>query len=181
MDNHSAYILGVDLKPPPPNIRIQWLPANSTSVYQPLDQGIRYIVASYKRGADPATQSQQELEELYQQVQHAGRIQDAMSLENFLNPIDEDHKPTQSDFNVANAIATYSQQLVEDESDDEGPPIQIPTPAQAEQALELLLLYQEHTDSTTPQQIRALQQLYTEAKAQKSKQFVQGTLDSWIT
>lgn len=39
MDNFPAHIEGANLAPPP-NIRIQWLPANSTSLYQPLDQGI---------------------------------------------------------------------------------------------------------------------------------------------
>ena len=40
MDNFSAHIAGVEMAPPPLNIRIQWLPPNATSLYQPLDQGI---------------------------------------------------------------------------------------------------------------------------------------------
>ena len=45
MDNFSAHYSGVELCPPPPNIRICWLPANSTSCFQPLDQG---IIQSFK-------------------------------------------------------------------------------------------------------------------------------------
>ena len=40
MDNLKAHITGVEMAPPPPNVRIQWLPPNATSLYQPLDQGI---------------------------------------------------------------------------------------------------------------------------------------------
>jgi DDE superfamily endonuclease len=40
MDNFSAHIAGVEIAAPPPNMRIQWLPPNATSLYQPLDQGI---------------------------------------------------------------------------------------------------------------------------------------------
>jgi DDE superfamily endonuclease len=40
MDNFSAHASAIELYPPPSNIRICWLPANTTSIYQPLDQGI---------------------------------------------------------------------------------------------------------------------------------------------
>ena len=49
LDNFQAHIQGVELAPPPSNIRIQWLPANSTSLYQPLDQGIIYNLKAYYR------------------------------------------------------------------------------------------------------------------------------------
>ena len=40
MDNFSAHATGAQLSPPPPNVWIWWLPPNSTSLFQPLDQSI---------------------------------------------------------------------------------------------------------------------------------------------
>ena len=66
MDNFPAHLSGLELAPPPPNIRICWLPKNSTSQYQPLDQGIiqnlktyyrkqwlRYMLYYYENNQDP--------------------------------------------------------------------------------------------------------------------------------
>lgn len=66
MDNFAAHLAGLELAPPPPNIRICWLPKNSTSQYQPLDQGIiqnlkiyyrrqwlRFILHHYECNQDP--------------------------------------------------------------------------------------------------------------------------------
>jgi hypothetical protein len=50
MDNFGPHLCGVRILPPPPNIRILWFPANSTSLYQPLDQAIiASVKAGYKR------------------------------------------------------------------------------------------------------------------------------------
>lgn len=40
INNLSAHVEGAKLALPPSNVRIHCLPANSTSIYQPLDQGI---------------------------------------------------------------------------------------------------------------------------------------------
>ena len=66
MDNFAAHLAGLELASPPPNVRICWLPKNSTSQYQPLDQEIiqnfkidyrkqwlRYIRHHYEHNQDP--------------------------------------------------------------------------------------------------------------------------------
>ena len=66
MDNFSAHYSAVELYPPPSNIKICWLPAKSTSRYQPLDQGIiqnckvfyrrywlRFALQAIEEGIDP--------------------------------------------------------------------------------------------------------------------------------
>jgi hypothetical protein len=50
MDNLPAHGTALELYPPPPNIRFCWLPVNSTSRFQPLDQGIiQSFKAHYRR------------------------------------------------------------------------------------------------------------------------------------
>ena len=65
-NNFSAHYSAVELYPPPSNIKIFWLPANSTSQYQSFDQGIiqnckvfcrRYwlgfVLQAIEEGTDP--------------------------------------------------------------------------------------------------------------------------------
>ena len=40
LDNFSVHLYTLEDAPPPPNIRVLFFPANATSIYQPLDQGI---------------------------------------------------------------------------------------------------------------------------------------------
>ena len=66
LDNCSAHTVAVAKAPPPPRIQILFFPANATSVYQPLDQGIiqnlkhyyrkkwmYWMIAILDRGLDP--------------------------------------------------------------------------------------------------------------------------------
>jgi hypothetical protein len=68
MDNASPHLAGIKQAPPPPHIQVVFFPANSTSIYQPLDQGIiqnlkhqyrkkwiRWMIAILDRGLDPRT------------------------------------------------------------------------------------------------------------------------------
>jgi len=49
MDNFSAHIAALESNPPPLNIQISWLPKNSISRFQPLDQGIIQSFKSHYR------------------------------------------------------------------------------------------------------------------------------------
>ena len=66
LDNASPHVAGLKSTPPPGHIRVAFFPANATSVYQPLDQGIiqnlkhhyrkkwiRWMIAFLDRGLDP--------------------------------------------------------------------------------------------------------------------------------
>jgi hypothetical protein len=66
LDNASPHVAGLKKSPPPRHIRVVFFPANATSIYQPLDQGIiqnlkhhyrkkwmRWMIAILDRGLDP--------------------------------------------------------------------------------------------------------------------------------
>ena len=242
MDNFKPHICAIDLQPPPLNIRIQWLPANSTSLYQPLDQGIinatktyykrywlQYMIEQYEQRNDPNTTvtifqalkwlniawyhdltnttiyrcfrkaKLQPVQEpinlpteplpdhtiLYNQVQEAGRIQDAMSLHNFLNPDDEDMEVTEgteiseSD-RLEEIIAHHTGQSQEEIEEEEETTQAVPSSTEAKQAIELLLQYQEYQTDTSHDDIRHLISLSRRIQASITANLQQGTLDQWI-
>jgi hypothetical protein len=54
MDNFSGHELGVQLVGQSlTNVRVEWLPPNTTSHWQPMDQGIAYMLRQYEAGKDP--------------------------------------------------------------------------------------------------------------------------------
>lgn len=165
MDNFPAHLGDVGLAPPPANIRVQWLPSNSTSIYQPLDQGIlqnmkvcyqrrwlHYMIEQYEKQLDPLStitlndavhwilyawkhemtnttiyncfwkstviqpqlpnlpsEPTPDLSTLYSEVQRTGHIHEAMSLENFLNPVEENIADMKEPIDLDSIIALHTQ------------------------------------------------------------------------
>lgn len=49
IDNFSPHYSAIKIATPPPHIRISWLSANSTSLFEPLDRGIIQSFKAYYR------------------------------------------------------------------------------------------------------------------------------------
>lgn len=123
-----------------------------------------------------------ELQQLYELVLQVGGIRGPINLESFLNATSEADDPAESDgFDLAAAIARYSQVPGAAEESEDGAPVRIPTAAEAELAAEKLLLFALHQRHTTFDQIRAIRQLKELARVQKMEQARQYTLDNWLT
>lgn len=242
MDNLSAHKAGVEIAPPPSNIRIQWLPKNSTSRYQPLDQGIiqnlkshykrrwlQFMVQNYEAGNNPLVlmslfnavrwisqswddvtastiyrcfrkakiQPYQEpidlpadpavdINTVYERVRTLGQIQEMMSLQQFLNPIDENLQPqgTEMETDLDDIIARHATIQVEDEREEDEAEIEvqiaIPSTHDALQAVQLLQRYQECQEFSTQQDIQQLRRIEREIQAFAASKQQQGHLDSWI-
>jgi len=208
MDNFSAHIAAIKLSPPPANIRIQWLPANSTSITQPLNQGIinsfkahykrrwlRYMIDAFKQNLNPfylmnlyhalrwvgqawpdisdttiyrcfrkakvldqdliqlPAEPQVEIEALFRQVQISGKIQEIMSIQNFLNPANEDilllELADPGVIEIKDIIAKYinmTEEAIENNKDNKDKVIKTPilSDSKALQALRILKRYQEY-------------------------------------
>lgn len=245
MDNLRAHLAGVEMAPPPPNIRIQWLPANATSLYQPLDQGIinnlkhhykkrwlQYMIQQYEQQINPLqsmnlyftvrwiTQAwsydvsnetiyccfrkakilpQQQpitlpsaplpdLSSLYRTVQSVGNMQNAMSLEEFLNPEDENpvvQEQGPQDVDLEDLIQQHTGQVIEGEEaaaeDEQAIEIEVPSGSEALKAVELLQRYKEHQEAATAGEIQQLVQLERSIRLEISNNQQQLTLESWFT
>jgi len=242
MDNFNAHISGIRDTPPPANIRIIWLPANSTSQFQPLDQGViqnlkvyyrkqwlEFIVNQIEHEIDPydsvtvlnairwciyawvhyvsnsviyscflkstiierriehlPAEPEPDLSSLYYKAQQATKIQNAMSLSNFLNPIDENVVPI--DIQLDSVQQIIEQHITQDEEDtmeaaleDVNPlPVIVPTKKEALSAVQTLLKYQVRQEETTVDDIRRLERLEQVIWQSEIDSQQQSTLDEWI-
>jgi hypothetical protein len=244
MDNFSAHIVALESTPPPDNIRIIWLPPNSTSRYQALDQGIiatlkafyrrqwlQFMLQEYEADRDPIKSAnlhlsirwllrswnndlqnstiyncfrkstilqrpiqlplppQPNVDQLYQQVQQAGFIHDAMGISNFLNPIEEDILKDEEDVGGDGLIADLMAQYIPDsepqDDDEENEQMQpVYTIPAALQAIQVLIEFTESGSGSsgedTTQFLRSLERYERYLQFQYQSQQVQGTLDRWI-
>lgn len=244
MDNFSAHIAGLELSPPPQNIRIIWLPPNATSRYQALDQGIistfkayyrrqwlQFMLEEYELDRNPiktmnihlairwllrswnldiqnttiyncfrkSTILQRpiqlplppppKIDHLYQQVQQAGFIHDAMEISNFLNPIEEDIQDNDNDLSgdgiLSDLMAQYIPDSVAQDDDDDDAQIMQPvlTTQAALQAIKSLIEFIESGNSginEAPLFLRSFERFERHLQLQFQTEQVQGTLDRWI-
>jgi hypothetical protein len=238
MDNFSAHLIGLQLQPPPLNITVQLLPKNSTSLYQPLDQGIiknfksyyrkqwlqfsiehynqslnpfdymtllstlRWVAVSWlvniknstiincyikstcipKRwqAQDTGADEGDSIEQLYQAATQTGHIRDAMAIENFLNPIDEDIEEDEEATSLQDIITNHlGTSTLEVEEDDTLPP-PAPTTLQALQAVRTLLHYQEYQDGVGYNDISYMRELERSLAAQSIRNMRQSTISEWL-
>jgi len=245
MDNFKAHIAAIQLAPPPPNIRIIWLPPNGTSLFQALDQGIiaslkaqyrrqwlQYMLQAYESHLDPIksmnihlclrwlirswnhdvtnttiyncfrkstiiqhpiqlpAQPLPDLNTLYQQVQQAGFIHDAMDISNFLNPVEESIQEAENDIAgdalLEELMADYmpDSEAQNDDYEDEQPMQPVLTPQAALQAIQTLIDYTESGNSgisEAPSTLRSLERVERQIQLHMSNQKSRSTLDSWVT
>jgi hypothetical protein len=241
MDNFPAHGYGlVEIAPAPANIRIQRLPANATSQFQPLDQGIiknvksyyrkqwlSYMLTAYENLQNPINTDtilhairwsirawnhdvssttinncfrkstlmekpiqlpniSPNISNLFMQVTAAGSIQDAMSIENFLNPPDESTIPDDNtltsnellDEIIANHIGDSIEPIEEEE--DGGIIMPIPTTSEALQAIKLLISYSESQANLVTSPIQGFERFECDLERNISEQANQRTLDSYF-
>jgi hypothetical protein len=243
MDNFPAHIAAVESTPPPPNIRITWLPPNATSRFQALDQGIiaamkayyrrqwlQFMLECFENDCDPfksmnihlalrwlirswnqdvtnttifncfrkssillrpqqlPTHPIPVVTDLYNRVQQAGQIHDAMDISNFLNPAEESiqdiDERLDEDETLQEVMAQYLQtpEAQDDDSSDELP---VPTTQAALKAIQVLIEYSESINSSseaaTTEFLRSLERKQRQLEAKQANDAIQSTLDIWIT
>ena len=235
MDNLKAHAAAVTAMPPPTNVRIEYLPANATSVYQPLDQGIirsfkshykklwlQYIMDCFTYGGDPfktvtvldalrwsrqaweneianeviqncfrkstvfhqIDQQPQplptELRSLYIAIcnRTSEDITLAMDLSNFIEPLDENEPPEQTEVDLDSIISDFTQSdIIEEEEQQQPPPPPPPTTSEARDAADTLIRYFLGQEDSCIEQIRTIERVERYLKAVPRRQI---NLDSWI-
>ena len=124
-----------------------------------------------------------DLSTLYTEAQHVGQIREAMSLQNFLNPPNEDmvDMPDNDDLNelISFHLSQNTEPEIEPELEDM-PPVQPPSLKQALDSLRTVLLYEEFQEDAQQSDIQYLERLEHHLVYQEVAQRTQTTLDGWL-
>ncbi|KAF1952786.1 hypothetical protein CC80DRAFT_596382 [Byssothecium circinans] len=156
------------MAPPPLNVRIKFLPKNSTSQYQPLDQG------------EP--EPPHDLSELLREAQAvAGISEDARDLQSFMAPEDEDEEPEQQvDLQEIMDYYTGKQdvKVIEEEDDEPEPPLSL---SQAICALSTLQRYVEEQEDSTINDVKALNAIERRLHLKGIKSRKQTTINDYFS
>ncbi|OOQ89349.1 hypothetical protein PEBR_27544 [Penicillium brasilianum] len=153
MDNFSAYLSALDYAPPPSNIKVLFFPN--------CFEKSTIICPSTNETPEPESL---ELRPLYQSLierfPSGGDTQEVMSLDDFLNPSDENDvaEPDLSDI-----IADFSTDGHGDGAQDDeyisGPPVDVPSSTEAINSIQTAILWAQHQEGTTEQDIRRLEDI----------------------
>lgn len=121
-------------------------------------------------------------------AQRVGNIQGAMSLEEFLNPEDEDlaeQEQADQQVDLEDLIRQHTGQVIEGEEaaveDEQGVEMAAPSCSEALRALELLQSFHEHQEGAAIGEIRILEQFERSIRLIISNHQQQRTLVSWFT
>lgn len=124
-----------------------------------------------------------DLSTLYTEAQRVGQIREAMSLQNFLNPPNEDMVDIADNDDLNEVISFHLSQNLEPEVEAEPediPPVQPPSLKQALDSLRTVILYEEFQEDAKQSDIQHLEQLERHLIYQQVAQRTQTTLDGWI-
>lgn len=132
-----------------------------------------------------------DLPQLYQQVQQAGNIHDAMDLANFLNQIEEQEvggKGTQTEEQILQEVIdehieeALGVSVTDQDADNENQPERpIYTIQDARQAVQVLIDFAETQDDLSTAHSRAMERIEQELERITISSRRQLTLDRWIT
>ncbi|KAF2191763.1 DDE-domain-containing protein [Zopfia rhizophila CBS 207.26] len=139
------------------------------------------IPKRWQLSAASSTQDEDQIEDLYNEAARAGQIHDAMAIQNFLNPADEDLEQ-EEEFSLQDIIASHlgGGEQGEDEEEDETPPPPVPTASQALGAVRTLLHYQEYQENANYSDISYLTGLERTLAAVCIGGMRQTTLSGWL-
>ncbi|KAF2185782.1 hypothetical protein K469DRAFT_726556 [Zopfia rhizophila CBS 207.26] len=209
IDNFSAHTVALELAPPPANIRIEFLPKNSTSMFQPLDQGIiqnfkayyhKWTLRSWNFKVSTSTIENcwrksiitiedtitvrfpvEDLTPLFQEAAQLANTKDVRSFQEFINPEDEDAEEENAEVNLQEIVDYYTRKPgVEQAPEEDDEPEPVPTIYEALIAVQRLQRYQEYQNNANAEDLLCLQRLERELGLQAFNSRKQSTLDSWL-